>query len=155
VDDELKNIKKLIALMEKHDLSHVTVESDGVKVKLHRGADPAALQSMLAAQSAAPPAAPQALPPDPDPAPATADAPIGPEITAPMVGTFYSAESPESPPLVTVGSKVSEDTVVCIIEAMKVMNEIKAETKGTITEVLVDNASPVQFGEPLYRIDPS
>jgi acetyl-CoA carboxylase biotin carboxyl carrier protein len=152
VDEELKNIKKLIALMEKHDLSHVSVASEGVKIKLNRGADVSAVQSILAAQAAAPPAAPHAPALAADPA---VDAPTGPEITAPMVGTFYSAESPESPPLASIGTKVTEDTVVCIIEAMKVMNEIKADTKGTITEVLVDNASPVQFGEPLYRIDPS
>jgi acetyl-CoA carboxylase biotin carboxyl carrier protein len=156
VDEELKNIKKLITLMEKHDLSHVSVESDGVKIKLNRGADIAALQSMLATQAANIPAPPPAQAPAlVGPAAPAAEVPTGPEITAPMVGTFYGAESPESDALVKVGSKVDEDTVVCIIEAMKVMNEIKADMKGTITEILVENASPVQFGEPLFRIDPS
>ena len=69
-----------------------------------------------------------------------------------MVGTFYLAPSPESPPYVTVGQEVHEDTVVCIIEAMKVMNEIKADIKGTITEVLAENGKPVQFGQALFKI---
>ncbi|MEM7145974.1 MAG: acetyl-CoA carboxylase biotin carboxyl carrier protein [Verrucomicrobiota bacterium] len=153
MDEELKNIKKLITLMEKHDLSHVSVESQGTKIKLNRGANIEAIPAALAPAAPAPP--PQAAAPAPDAAAAAPAAPTGPEITAPMVGTFYSAESPESDPFVKVGAKVDEDTVVCIIEAMKVMNEIKAETKGTITEVLVDNASPVQFGEPLFRIEPA
>ena len=74
------------------------------------------------------------------------------EITSPMVGTFYSAASPESPSYVTVGQEVTDDTVVCIIEAMKVMNEIKAECHGVIAEVVAENGKPVQFGQPLFRI---
>lgn len=135
--------------MEKHDLSHVSVESQGTKIKLNRGAN---IEAVPAAPAATPAPAISAAAPA---AETPAAAPTDPEITAPMVGTFYSSESPEADPFVKVGSKVDEDTVICIIEAMKVMNEIKAETKGTITEVLVDNASPVQFGEPLFRIDPA
>ena len=72
-----------------------------------------------------------------------------------MVGTFYTAPSPESPPYVTVGQEVTEDTVVCINEAMKVMNEVKAETKGTIVELVAENGKPVQFHQPLFRVRPS
>ena len=74
------------------------------------------------------------------------------EITSPMVGTFYRAASPESPPFVDVGQEVNEDTVVCIIEAMKVMNEIKAEVSGVIAEVVAENGKPVQFGQALFRV---
>jgi acetyl-CoA carboxylase biotin carboxyl carrier protein len=76
------------------------------------------------------------------------------EIKSPMVGTFYRAPSPEAANYVEIGSEVNADTVVCIIEAMKVMNEIKAESKGVITQVLVDNAKPVEFGQPLFKIRP-
>jgi acetyl-CoA carboxylase biotin carboxyl carrier protein len=71
-----------------------------------------------------------------------------------MVGTFYAMPSPEAPPFVSVGQEVTEDTVVCIIEAMKVMNEIKAEVRGVITQLLVENAKPVEFGQPLFKIRP-
>ena len=77
------------------------------------------------------------------------------EIISPMIGTFYHAPSPESENYVEVGSEVNVDTVVCIIEAMKVMNEIKAEVKGVVTEILVDNAKPVEFGQPLFKIRPA
>jgi len=76
------------------------------------------------------------------------------EIKSPMIGTFYRAASPESPEYVEVGTEVNPDTVVCLIEAMKVMNEIKAETKGVITHILVENAKPVEFGQPLFRLRP-
>jgi acetyl-CoA carboxylase biotin carboxyl carrier protein len=77
------------------------------------------------------------------------------EIKSPMIGTFYRAPSPESGPYVEVGTEVNAETVVCIIEAMKVMNEIKAEVKGVVTQVLVENAKPVEFGQPLFKVRPS
>ncbi|MEI6781919.1 MAG: acetyl-CoA carboxylase biotin carboxyl carrier protein, partial [Verrucomicrobiota bacterium] len=77
------------------------------------------------------------------------------DIKSPMIGTFYRAPSPESAPYVEVGTEVSPETVVCIIEAMKVMNEIKAEAKGVITQVMLENAKPVEFGQPLFKIRPS
>lgn len=88
-------------------------------------------------------------------APEAAAAPGGPEIKSPMVGTFYSSPSPDAEPFVKVGQEVTPDTVVCIIEAMKVMNEIKAETKGTIVEIVADNGKPVQYGAALFRVEPS
>ena len=76
------------------------------------------------------------------------------EITSPTVGTFYSSPTPDDPPFVKIGSKVSSDTIVCIVEAMKVFNQIPAEVSGTITEVLVKNGDPVEFGQPLFRVRP-
>ncbi len=97
--------------------------------------------------------APLALPAAAPAAPAPAA--VEPEIKSPMIGTFYRSPSPESGSYVEVGSEVNPDTVVCIIEAMKVMNEIKAEVKGVITQVLVENAKPVEFGQPLFKIRPN
>jgi len=91
----------------------------------------------------------------PSTAPAKPDGPTLKDIVSPMVGTFYRAASPESSSFADVGKTVNEDTVVCIIEAMKVMNEIKAETSGVIAEVLVENGKPVQFGQALFRVRPS
>lgn len=88
-------------------------------------------------------------------APATAPSAAGLEIKSPMIGTFYRSPSPEAASYVDVGAEVGPDTVVCIIEAMKVMNEIKAEVKGVITEILVDNAKPVEFGQPMFRVRPT
>ena len=101
----------------------------------------------LAATPAAAPAAAPAL--------AAAPPPEGTEVKSPMIGTFYRKPSPDAEPFVEVGAKVGADTVVCIIEAMKVMNEIKAEVKGTIIEVLMEEGKPVEYGQALFRIDPS
>jgi acetyl-CoA carboxylase biotin carboxyl carrier protein len=113
-----------------------------------KGGDPVISHSYYAPQpgQAAPVAALAAAAGEPEPKP------TGREITSPMVGTFYSAASPESSGYVEVGTEVTEETVVCIIEAMKVMNEIKAETRGVITEILAENGKPVQFGQPLFRL---
>jgi acetyl-CoA carboxylase biotin carboxyl carrier protein len=101
---------------------------------------------------AAPPALP--APAAPVPVPATSPAASDLEIKSPMIGTFYRSPSPEAAPYVEIGTEVNPDTVVCIIEAMKVMNEIKAEARGVIAQVLVDNAKPVEFGQPLYKLRP-
>ena len=101
-----------------------------------------------------PQANPTALPGAPATAP-KAPASTDEEIKSPRIGTFYRAPSPESAPYVEPGTEVTPETVVCIIEAMKVMNEIKAETSGVISEVLVDNAKPVEFGQPLFRVKPN
>ena len=151
---ELKDIKLIIDLMKKNDLSVFKLEKEGFKIVLERGTGGAYTV-------VAPPAAALSLPAAAAPAVADAAAPAktevadGHEITSPMVGTFYAAPSPESPAYVKVGDTVSEDTVVCIIEAMKVMNEIKAEARGVITQVLVENAKPVEFGQPLFKIRPA
>ncbi|HEV8419579.1 MAG TPA: acetyl-CoA carboxylase biotin carboxyl carrier protein [Candidatus Udaeobacter sp.] len=149
---DIKEIKAIIDLMKKHDLSVFEIEKEGFRLKLQRGAS--ASQSATAAP-AGPGAAVKGSGAGAEPPPPAAKAietiPMK-EIVSPMVGTFYLAASPDAPAFVEVGKPVTEDTVVCIIEAMKVMNEIKAETSGVIAEVLAENGKPVQFGQALFRV---
>jgi acetyl-CoA carboxylase biotin carboxyl carrier protein len=140
---DLKDIKAIIDLMKKNDLSIFEMEKDGFRLKLQKGL---ADQPIVVSTTAAP-----ALTNGPAAAPAIEGAPLK-DIVSPMVGTFYHAASPDAPPFVEVGTRVNEDTVVCIIEAMKVMNEIKAETSGVIAEVVAENGKPVQFGQALFRV---
>jgi acetyl-CoA carboxylase biotin carboxyl carrier protein len=152
---ELKDIKAVIDLMKKNDLSVFEMEKDGFKLKLQKGAGD---QTVFAAPanglpaSAPAPVAPAPVSPAVAPAPETEKGSALREIVSPMVGTFYRAGSPESPPFVDIGKAVTEETVVCIIEAMKVMNEIKAETKGVIVEIVAEGGKPVQFGQVLFRV---
>jgi acetyl-CoA carboxylase biotin carboxyl carrier protein len=146
---DLKDIKAVIDLMRKNDLSVFEMEKDGFRLKLQKGAGEQTVFSQPAPAAAAPPAAPAAAE---KPAPAASEKAALKDIVSPMVGTFYRAGSPETPPFVDVGKEVSEETVVCIIEAMKVMNEIKAETKGVIAEIVAENGKPVQFGQVLFRV---
>jgi acetyl-CoA carboxylase biotin carboxyl carrier protein len=141
---DLKDIKAIVDLMEKNGLTAFEMEKGGFRIALSKGAVAGPAVSYAPAPVAAP-AAPAA------PAEAAAPAASGKEIPSPMVGTFYTSPSPESPAFVKVGQKVTPDTVVAIIEAMKVMNEIKAEVSGTITEVAAENGQPVQFGQALFR----
>ena len=154
---ELKDIKAIIDLMKKNDLSVFEMEKDGFKLKLQKGAGeqtvfpatPPSLASLAPMASAASPSqtpAPSAAPAEANKGPALKD------IVSPMVGTFYRAGSPESPPFADIGKQVTEESVVCIIEAMKVMNEIKAETTGVIAEIVAENGKPVQFGQVLFRV---
>jgi len=161
---DIKDIKAIIDLMKKNSVSEFELEKEDFKIRLKRGLSggvsaeeggaqvityapmPASLPSTA---SAAP--APAAGGPNPAPAPSSNE----PEIKSPMIGTFYRSPSPESAPYVEVGTEVNPETVVCIIEAMKVMNEIKAEVKGVITQVMIENAKPVEFGQPLFKIRPS
>ena len=160
---ELKDIKAVIDLMKKNDLSVFELEKDGFKLKLQKGAGdqtvfspgmPAITPIAMPVPGAAP--APAAAPATNSGSSAPAETPQKAEtlndIVSPMVGTFYRASSPESPPFVDVGKEVTEETVVCIIEAMKVMNEIKAETSGVIAEIVAENGKPVQFGQVLFRV---
>ena len=164
---DLKEIKQIIELMAENELSHFHLERDGMKIKLKKGMDADAvlaeinaLRSQQAASVAAAPVAVAAAAhgsPPPANAEVDSDAPAAGEmeITSPMVGTFYNAASPENPPFVDKGSEVADDTVVCIVEAMKVMNEIQAEQRGVITKVIAENGTPVQYGEPLFHLRPS
>ncbi len=154
---ELKDIKAIIDLMKKNDLSVFEMEKDGFKLKLQKGAGENT--RFTAVPPAAPaPAAGAANAPATASAPAPAAAPTAEksanlkDIVSPMVGTFYRAASPESPTFAEIGKAVSEESVVCIIEAMRVMNEIKAETSGEIVEVVAENGKPVQFGQVLFRV---
>ena len=151
---DLKDIKAIIDLMKKNSISEFELERQEFKIKLKRGPGgaTASFEETPSVTYALPVASGASL----------ANAQTGPmapagtaDIKSPMIGTFYRAPSPESANYVEIGTEVSLDTVVCIIEAMKVMNEIKAEVKGVITQILLDNAKPVEFGQPLFRIRPS
>jgi len=150
---DIKDIKAIIDLMKKNDLSVFELEKDGFKLKLQKGTNG---QPILTAPIALAPTVPSApgTQSAAEPAPATEKSESGSlrDIVSPMVGTFYRASSPEAPPFVDVGKEVNEDTVVGIIEAMKVMNEIKAETSGVIAEVVAENGKPVQFGQVLFKV---
>ena len=153
---DLKEIRQIVELMNEHGLSYFHLEEEGVNVKLKKGLDAEAIQNALGGlqMSAAPAMQMQAPAVAAAPPAAEAAAPVaaGAEITSPMVGTFYSKPSPDAPAFVEVGSAVNEGQTLCIIEAMKVMNEIKAERSGTIIELCAADSSPVQFGDPLFRI---
>jgi acetyl-CoA carboxylase biotin carboxyl carrier protein len=150
---DLKDIKAIIDLMKKNSVSEFELEKQDFKIKLKRGGNGGTVFEEAPVVTYLPPAA----------IPATGSAPATPTITAsseieiksPMIGTFYRSPSPESGSYVEIGTEVNPDSVVCIIEAMKVMNEIKAEVKGVITQVLVDNAKPIEFGQPLFKVRPT
>ncbi|MEM9296381.1 MAG: acetyl-CoA carboxylase biotin carboxyl carrier protein [Planctomycetota bacterium] len=150
---DVKKLRTLVELMVDNDLTEVDLESEGERVSLRRGAGQAApvVVAPAAAPAAVAPAAP-AAPAAPTAAVPEAAAPSGPAIESPMVGTFYASSSPDSPPFVKAGDTVTADTVVCIVEAMKVFNEIKAETAGVIDAVLVESGDAVEFGQPMFRL---
>jgi acetyl-CoA carboxylase biotin carboxyl carrier protein len=149
---DLKDIKAIIDLMKKNSISEFELEKQDFKIKLKRGSNGTTHQASYDDTGVATfPAQTAALLPANLPA---AQVSTELDIKSPMVGTFYRAPSPEAGNYVEVGSEVNPDTVVCIIEAMKVMNEIKAEVKGVIAQVLIDNARPVEFGQPLFKIRP-
>jgi acetyl-CoA carboxylase biotin carboxyl carrier protein len=156
----LKDLKKIIEMMRKAELTEVDVEQEGIKIKLRKGSAPELAAPALAPALLAAPApalqpvalAPAAPAPAPAPAPA---APAGLTITAPMVGTFYRSPTPDASSFIQEGSMVEPGKTVCIIEAMKLMNEIKAEVKGKVVKVLVENAQPVEYGQPLFIVEPA
>ena len=151
---DLKDIKAIIDLMKKNSITEFELERQDSKIRLKRGLngssssvadEPIPLTTLQVPQSTS-----QTAPVVQQPV-ATGEI----EIKSPMIGTFYRAPSPEAGSYVEVGSDVNSDSVVCIIEAMKVMNEIKAEVKGVITQILVENAKPVEFGQPLFKVRPN
>ena len=154
---DLKDIKAIIDLMKKNSISEFELEKQEFKIRLKRGAmsvgnagyiDDNASVSTHVSQSV--------MSQNPIPLSLPASTQNGDlEIKSPMIGTFYRTPSPESASYVEVGVEVNPETVVCIIEAMKVMNEIKAEVKGVITEAMVENAKPVEFGQPLFKVRPT
>jgi acetyl-CoA carboxylase biotin carboxyl carrier protein len=165
---DLKQIKQIIDLMKRSDLTEFAIEEEGFKLKICRGADgiptisnghrmtttPFPGGEVPPAVAVAAPAA-TTTPANTLGAAATGVATDEPGVTyikSPMVGTFYRSASPETPPFVDTGAKVEEKTVICIIEAMKIMNEIQAETKGSILEVLVENGQPVEYGQRLFKV---
>jgi len=152
---DLKDIKAIIDLMRKNSVSEFELERQDFKIRLKRGTNGGA---PAIASSDEGPGVSYVQPPQiavaiaPVPVPSLAPATKEEVIKSPMIGTFYRAPSPESAAYIEVGAEVNPETVVCIIEAMKVMNEIKAEVKGTITQIIVENAKPVEFGQPLFKV---
>lgn len=142
---DVEKIRQIVELMEQHDLSEVDLAQGDDKIRLKRGAE------VVAAPAVAAPIAAAAA--QPAPAAKVDDGTI--TINAPCIGTFYSKANPEAETFVQVGSVVNEDTVVCIVEALKVFNEIPAECRGEIVEVLVQNGDPVDFEKPMFRVKPS
>lgn len=145
----IKEIKEIVGLMNENEITEFVIEREGFKLAIKKGGSGAiASPPAMLIQPASAALAPQAA----HPVPSAQPEPEGTFIVSPMVGTFYAAPSPDAAPFVEVGREVEEDTVVCIIEAMKVMNEIKAERKGKILEVLAENGEAVEFGKKLFRI---
>ncbi len=149
---DIKDIKQIVDLMKRSDLTEFAFEQENFKLQIKRATGAAAQPPIVSYSpqplaSPAPPAA--SIAPAPKPAPQEDKSTY---ITSPMVGTFYSTPSPESPAFVKVGDSVNPDSVVCIIEAMKIMNEIQSELKGTIAETLVESGQPVEFGQKLFRL---
>ena len=147
------DLRRVVRLMKDNDLSVFQYEKDGLRIKLRRGAEPV----ILAAPAAAPMAAATAPAAAAAPAATAGAVPIpqqaeGEDVSSPMVGTFYRSASPNDPPFVSVGDTVQKGQTLCIIEAMKVMNEIKAERGGVVTAVLAEDGNPVQFGQALLRL---
>lgn len=159
---DIKQIKQIIELMKRSELTEFAVEDEGFKLKIRRGGIglPVVSQASIASSPPFPissestPAAPHASATPAVPAAAEEEAGTF-YIKSPMVGTFYTAASPDTPPFVESGTKVTETSVICIIEAMKIMNEIQAEAKGTVIEVLVENGQPVEYGQPLLKVKQS
>jgi acetyl-CoA carboxylase biotin carboxyl carrier protein len=154
---DIKDIKAIIDLMKKNSITEFELERQDSKIRLKRasnGGTPVVQYDELATAGTVPVLPPVVVAPAPvgtPPIPATNEI----EVKSPMIGTFYRAPSPEAASYVEIGAEINPDSVVCIIEAMKVMNEIKAEVKGVITQVLVENAKPVEFGQPLFKVRPA
>ena len=150
---DVRTIKALVALMTQHDLSEIALRDGAQRLRLRRGALPTFVTS------SAPPVLPAAVPAVNNAPPATPSTPTAPaknlfEIKSETVGTFYASPNPGADPFVKLGAKVSPNSVVGLIEAMKLFNEINAGCTGVIVEILVDNQQPVEFGQVLMRVDP-
>jgi acetyl-CoA carboxylase biotin carboxyl carrier protein len=152
---KIEEIKVIVKLMAENDLTEFKIEAEEYNLCIKRGqehnaiASPATVATVAAAPAAAPATAPAATA-----APAVPEAKaVQKTIDSPIVGTFYRSPSPEAKAFVNIGDRVSPETVVCIVEAMKVMNEVKAEKSGVIKEILIENASPVEYGQPLFVIE--
>lgn len=149
---ELEEVRHIIDLMNAHGLSEFELEENGVRIMIKKGLQAPVIHTVQAVASPAG-AAPESKPASQTPAESAVDESRFVEIKAPFVGTFYRAPSPDAEPYVTEGQEVNPETVLCIVEAMKVMNEIKAEAHGFVRAILVENAHPVQFGQPLFKIE--
>ncbi|MFS8906596.1 acetyl-CoA carboxylase biotin carboxyl carrier protein [Synechococcus sp. O70.2] len=148
-----QEIRLLLAALQESDVSELTLECKDFRLTLRKGISAAQLSTTAPSLTASPPSAPAETPP---PVPAPKSPPSHwVEVVSPMVGTFYSAPAPGEADFVQVGQRVNKGQTLCIIEAMKVMNEIEAETAGVVREILVSNGQPVEFGQVLMRLDPT
>lgn len=156
---DIKQIQELVKLINKTNIGEITIEEEGVKITVKQKKDP--VQHIIAGGSSAPAYAAPAVQPTSAPAPAASKPAASPKtdnlvtIKSPMIGTFYRQAGPGKPIFASVGDEVTPGKVVCIIEAMKLFNEIESEVKGKIVKVLVEDASPVEYDQPLFLVDPS
>jgi len=152
---DLTELRELLTALNQTDISELTLKADDFELTVRRGS-----------RVETPPIAPSPIPTPtiaPPPEPVKPETPIAPpvndrklvDVVSPIVGTFYRSPSPDEPPFVDVGTRIQKGQVVCIIEAMKVMNEIEAEVSGEIVEVLAHNGQPVEYGQPLMRVNPA
>ena len=150
---DIRKVKKLIELLEESGISEIEISEGEESVRISRYPKPGTVAATAAAPAAS--AAPAAAPPPPAAAPAEAPPPPsrGQQVTAPMVGTFYSGPAPGAKPFVEIGTEVKPGDTLCVIEAMKMMNQIESELAGRIVSILVENGSPVEFGQPLFVIE--
>ena len=146
----IKEIKEMINLMNENNLSELELEKQGLKIRIKKGPE-GEIEKIIEKVA---PKVPLPTYPVPGEHPVLPGAPKVIEIKSPMVGTFYKAPSPDAPPFVKTGDYIETGQVICIIEAMKLMNEIKSEVKGKIVSVLVENADPVEFGQTLFLVEP-
>ena len=155
---DVRKVRRLVELMNEHDLAEIDLRQADQRIRLRRGQEPTV--AMAGYQAPTPQVLPAAHAPPQAATGNTADLPAGEEpsglyVTSPMVGTFFSASSPDAPSFVKVGDQIGEETVVCIIEAMKVFNEIPAECSGKIIAALVENGAAVEFGQKLFKVEPT
>ena len=151
---DIEKIRELVGMMEVNDLTEMKIVDGETKIELKRGST--AVQAAMPAVAAPAAMAPAMSAPAAASAPAPAAEVVNEnlkEITSPIVGTYYSAPAPDAAQFVKIGDQVTADTVVCIVEAMKVMNEVKAEVSGTIKKILVENAQAVEFGQPMFLVE--
>lgn len=146
----IKKIQELVEIMNENGLSQLEIEEEGSKIKLSKGA------TGVVQQVVSQPTAPQAAAPQAAPEAQAAPAASGnlKEITSPMVGTFYSSPAPDADAYVKVGDIVHKGDVLCIVEAMKLMNEVKSEVDGKVVEICIENAEPIEFGQVMFRVEP-
>ncbi|NBP89198.1 MAG: acetyl-CoA carboxylase biotin carboxyl carrier protein [Planctomycetia bacterium] len=145
---DVRKVRKLINLMKEHDLTEIDLKQADSAVRIKRGGEVVSYSAPVAAAPAA------AAPAQPAPAAEAAEDTRTVVIKSPMVGTFYEASSPDSPPFIKVGDRIGAEKTVCIVEAMKVFNEIPAGVSGQVVAILVENGAPVEFGQPLIKVDP-
>lgn len=160
---DIKQVQELVKIINKTNIAEISIEEEGLKITIKQKEDPIpqiiaappAQATYVAAPAAAPVAAPAPAAAAPAAKPAEAAASNLVTIKSPMIGTFYRSPSPDKPPFINVGDEIAVGKVVCVIEAMKLFNEIESEVKGKIVKVLVENASPVEYDQPLFLVEPA